>query len=105
MKNSLSKGRVRTIVFKDKGVWYGVALEFNIVESGDNPREVSILLDDAIKGYVESAIKIKNTSVLNQSASEEYEKMWRMATGDKVTKSPYSIYSAGSLELSALKYA
>ncbi|NOY35410.1 MAG: hypothetical protein GXP44_00560, partial [bacterium] len=43
-KNSLQKGNVRYIVFKDGATWYAVALEFNIVESGDDPREVLMLL-------------------------------------------------------------
>ncbi len=39
-KNTLNKGSIRYIVFKEDDTWYGVALEFNIVESGDNPTEV-----------------------------------------------------------------
>ena len=44
MKNTLQRGSVRYIVFKDDGVWYAVALEFNIIESGDDPREVLVSL-------------------------------------------------------------
>ena len=34
--NTFKKGRVRVLIFKERGVWYGVALEFNIVESGSD---------------------------------------------------------------------
>lgn len=57
--------------------WYGVGLEFNIVESGDDPREVLFRLFNAFQGYVESARKIKaRPQVLNQKPDEEYEKIW-----------------------------
>ena len=66
--NTLQKGSVRTIIFKEKGQWFGVALDFNIVEAGDDPREVMIMLDEAIRGYVDSARKAKlRPHVLNQA--------------------------------------
>ena len=57
--NTYQKGSVRTIIFKDKDTWVGVALEFNIVETGDDPREVFLMLDEAIRGYIISAKKSK----------------------------------------------
>ena len=48
--NTYQKGSIRTIIFKDKDIWVGVALEFNIVETGDDPREVFLMLDEAIRG-------------------------------------------------------
>ena len=41
-KNTLKRGSVRYIIFKEKDIWYGVALEFNIIEQGDNPLEVMV---------------------------------------------------------------
>jgi predicted RNase H-like HicB family nuclease len=76
-KNTLNKGSVRYIIFKEDGVWYGVALEFNIVEEGDNPVEVMASLFQAIEGYVETAQKLKLRPMpLNQKPAREYEDMW-----------------------------
>lgn len=78
-KNTIHKGSVRFLVFQDREDknWYGVGLEFNVVESGDDPREVLFRLFNAFQGYVESARKIKaRPSTLNQKPDEEYEKIW-----------------------------
>lgn len=77
MRNTLSNGTVRYIVFQEHGTWYAAALEFNIVESGDDPREVLLLLMEAIQGYVKSARKLKGGgAVLDQDPDSEYEKLW-----------------------------
>jgi hypothetical protein len=87
-KNTLQKGRVRYIVFKEGNKWYAVALEFNIVEAGDDPREVLLSLFEAIRGYVKSAIKIKaRPHILNQRADNEYEKLWGKLQENKNTPS------------------
>ena len=76
-KNTLQKGRVRYIVFKERSKWYAVALEFNIVEAGDDQREVLLSLFEAIRGYVKSAQKIKaRLHILNQKTDTEYENLW-----------------------------
>lgn len=76
-KNTLKKGSVRYIIFKEDNVWYGVALEFNIVEEGDNPEEVMASLFRAIKGYVETARKLKMRPMpLNQKPDKEYQDLW-----------------------------
>lgn len=78
-KNTLRSGHVRNVIFREKGSFYGAALEFNIVEQGDSPQEVMLLLDSAVKGYVESAQKNKlSISVLNQEIDPEYEKLWNL---------------------------
>lgn len=99
--NTLQKGSVRTIIFKEKGTWVGVALEFNIVETGDDPREVLFMLDEAIRGYVESArkSKIRTTTILNQTADKEYETLWKNLESKKSIKSPYEVYSFGKTVL------
>lgn len=103
MRNSLKKGSVRTIIFKEGGTWYGVALEFNIVESGDDPREVMIYLDEAIRGYIESARRVRlGAGVLNQKVNAEYEKLWTRAQQNKPIRSPLKLYSVGSTELSSI---
>lgn len=76
-KNTLQKGSVRYIIFKENGAWYGVALEFNIVEDGDNPLEVMASLFQAIQGYVETAWKLKMRPMpLNQKPDKEYQELW-----------------------------
>lgn len=86
-KNTLNKGSVRYIIFKDDGVWYGVALEFNIVEEGDNPIEVMASLFQAIEGYVEAAKKLKiHPAPLNQKPDKEYEDMWGKLQENKEAK-------------------
>jgi len=76
-RNTLQKGSVRYIVFKEGAKWYGVALEFNIVEVGDDPDGVLFSLFEAIRGYVNSARKIKaRPHILNQEPDKEYEKLW-----------------------------
>ena len=55
--NTTHSGSVRNVIFQENGEWFAVALEFNIVETGDSPQEVMVLLDTAIKGYVDSARK------------------------------------------------
>lgn len=74
IKNTLKNGKVRFMIFKKGNSWYGVALEFNIVEVNKNPEIVLFDLLDAISGYVESTIKNKiDISILNQKVDKEYE--------------------------------
>lgn len=87
-KNTLDKGSVRCITFKEGDTWYGVALEFNLVEEGQDPMEVQASLYQAIKGYVKTARKFKmRPIVLNQKPDSEYEELWqalqnRVLSGD-----------------------
>jgi hypothetical protein len=100
-KNTLQKGSVRYIVFKDGDTWYAVGLEFNIVESGTSPREAMLLLFEAMEGYVASAKKIKaRPAILNQKADPEYEDLWR-ALEAKKTAPPKSIFTFGERSLIA----
>lgn len=94
-KNNLKKGSVRYIIFKENDTWYGVALEFNIVEEGDNPLEVMASLFEAVHGYVETARKIKMRPIpLNQKPDEEYQKIWnKLEENDKIKDK--EIYSFG----------
>lgn len=100
--NTVKKGSVRNVIFKEDEEWFGVALEFNIVETGDSPQEVMMLLDNAIKGYVESADKARlSVTVLNQEVDPEYEALWNagvqaLESGNK------KVYSASTQPLAAL---
>lgn len=86
-KNTLTKGSVRYIIFKEDDNWYGVALEFNIVEEGDNPLEVMASLFQAIQGYIETAKKIKMRPIpLNQEPDKEYQELWDKLEKKKVEK-------------------
>ncbi len=93
---------MRNVIFQERGTFYGAALEFNIVERGDSPQEVMLLLDDAIKGYVESAQKNKlSISVLNQLVDPEYEALW-CAGQDGSKKIGRRVYSTSSQSIAAL---
>lgn len=95
--NTPQKGKVRYIVFKDGDTWYASALEFNIVESGDDPKIALINLFDAMEGYVESCRKVKGARIspLNQKPASEYEKLWAIANATKKIKSPFQINTYG----------
>lgn len=102
--NTAQKGRVRYIVFKEKDTWYAVGLEFNIVESGEDPQIAMFGLFEAITGYVEAFKKIKGArpTVLNQKPDKEYEDMWNKLVSGSPIKSPYSIYTFGTRPLVAV---
>lgn len=97
-KNTLKKGSVRFIVFKENDIWYGVGLEFNIVEEGDNPVAVMASLFQAIQGYVETARKLKMRPMpLNQKVDKEYEELWdklEKVETREITK-PQEVFSFG----------
>lgn len=100
-KNTLQKGSVRYIIFKENDTWYGVALEFNIVEEGDNPIEVMASLFEAIQGYVETAKIMKMRPMpLNQKPDSEYQALWNKLEKAKEAKTeekikPEQVYSFG----------
>lgn len=104
-KNTLQKGSVRFIIFKEDATWYGVCLEFNIVEEGSTPQEAYMLLNEAAQGYVESARKIKaRPHILNQVSDCEYESLWSKLQGaeDQKEKMP-SVFSFGKINLNQLR--
>lgn len=91
--NTPHKGKFRHIVFRDGDTWYAAALEFNIVESSDDPKLAFLNLLQAVDGYVKSANKIKGSRLapLNQKSDPEYEKLWTILTSPKPIKSPFEI--------------
>ena len=95
--NTLKKGQVRTIIFEENGVWYGVALEFNIVESGDHQDVVYANLQEAMRGYVDSLQKIHGArpGPLNQNTDPQYEKLWAALDANKPVPSPIKVLSYG----------
>ncbi|HEY4510157.1 MAG TPA: hypothetical protein VJC15_04225 [Candidatus Paceibacterota bacterium] len=105
-KNTLQKGSVRYLIFKDGDTFFGVALEFNIVVEGAHPTEAFFFLDEAVRGYIEAARKVKlRPHILNQKPDPTYEKMWQEYQDRKV-KEKYEriinrlpIFNAGWLEL------
>ena len=97
-KNTLKSGSVRYIIFKEDDTWYGVALEFNIVEEGSDPRKVMYSLFEAIQGYVETAQKLKMRPMpLNQIPDPEYQKLWEKLEREKKEKNllPRNIFNIG----------
>ncbi len=95
--NTPQKGKFRHIVFKEGGTWYAVAMEFNIVESSDDPKLAFMGLLQAVSGYVASLKKVKGArfAPLNQSADPEYEKLWKNLTAKNPTKSPFEVAMFG----------
>lgn len=103
------------MVFKDGGSWIGVALEFNIVVAGEDPRVVEVELQEAVLGYLEAAKKLKGfraaqiSALLNQRPDREYEERWARATrvpapGKKKVLSPLSgMYKAGVSSLAVAR--
>lgn len=103
IKNTLKNGKVRFIVFKKRGSWYGVALEFNIVEVNKDPNVVLINLLEAISGYVESAIKNKiHLSLLDKKTDKEYEKIWEQINKKTQEVSLPNIYMFGKKMLTSV---
>lgn len=101
-KNTIQKGSVRYIVFKEDEDWYAVGLEFNIVESGTTPQEALLLLFEALQGYIELAQKVKaRPAVLNQKVDPEYEKMFDQSTTVKNKKR--EIFTIGEFSLSTAR--
>ncbi|MEK7624120.1 MAG: hypothetical protein AAB404_00090 [Patescibacteria group bacterium] len=105
-QNTLQKGSVRYLIFKDKDVFFGVALEFNVIVEAASQIEALVLLDEATQGFLESARKIKlRPSVLNQKPDSEYEKMWEEYQDRKLkekserTFNCLPIFNAGWMEL------
>ena len=98
-KNTLQKGSVRYIIFRENEAWYAAGLEFNIVESGSTPLEANMLLIEALSGYVESAKKIKSRpNILNQKVDHEYEQMWQNIQNNK-SEQIKNVYSSGQFNM------
>ncbi len=96
--NTLQKGSVRYIVFREDDAWYAAGLEFNIVESGDTPQEAMLLLFEALTGYLESARKMKmRPSILNQQTDAEYEQMWSQIEKKQEPRKP--VFASGELSI------
>ncbi len=95
--NTPQKGKFRHIVFRDGDTWYAVALEFNIVESSDDPKLAFFNLLQAVSGLIESCKKIKGSRVtpLNQKTDPEYEKLWSILNSTKPIKSPFEVNMFG----------
>jgi len=92
--NTPKAGTFRHIVFKDGTTWYAVALEFNIVESHENPKLAFFNLLQAVDGYIAAMKKVKglkNYAALNQKTDSEYEAMWKNLHAKKPVESPYQI--------------
>jgi len=103
-KNTLQKGRVRFVIFRESADWYAAVLEFNIIESGTTPREAYLLATEAAAGYLASARKIKaRPHILNQKPNKEYEAMWRAFHESNPNKKTLKdIFSAGEFSVSGL---
>lgn len=97
-KNTLQKGSVRILVFREGDAWYAAGLEFNIVEAGTTPQEAMLLALEAVQGYVESAKKIKaRPHILNQVVDSEYETRWQKAVESK--QQDKSVFFAGRMNI------
>lgn len=109
MENTVKRGQYRWIVFKKGAEWIAAALEFNIVEVGDDPKLVFLELQEAVAGYIESAQKLKNgfrekaiNPILNQEPDEEYEMIWNKAqatTQKPASALPKNVFDFGTRNL------
>ena len=85
MANTPQKGRYRWIVFRKGYEWVAAALEFNIVQVGDDPNMIYIEMQEAAEGYIEATQKLHGlrpqvvNPVLNQKPDREYERLWNKA--------------------------
>ena len=104
MQNTTKKGNYRWIIFKKGVEWIGAALEFNIVQVGDDPNLVYIELQEAVRGYIEAAQKIKGfrektiNPMLNQESEGEYELLWnrvQAATQKQGVALPLGVFNFG----------
>lgn len=111
MENTPRKGKYRWIVFKKGTEWIAAALEFNIVQVGDDPNLVYLELQEAVRGYIEAAQKIKGfrekavNPILNQEPDKEYELLWNQAqsTTQKPTMAlPKNVFDFGTRNLAAV---
>lgn len=106
MKNTLEKGRVRSVIFwdTDDRTWYAAALEFNLVESGDTPNEAMEMLTGAMKAYLSAIRKEKlPLKFLNQKPFPEYEKLWKQSQSQKpVKRINHTIFSSSFISLPSL---
>ncbi|HEY4473614.1 MAG TPA: hypothetical protein VI957_00430 [Candidatus Paceibacterota bacterium] len=104
--NTPKRGLFRWMIFRENDSWIGVALEFNIVVTGTDPRVVEVELHEAVFGYLESTKKIRGfrsgqvNALLNQRPETEYEEKWHSAQKSmqkKSTQTPLSpdIYKVG----------
>lgn len=91
--NTPQKGKFRHIVFRDGDTWYAVALEFNIIESSDDPKLAFMNLLQAVSGYVQSSKKLRGSrfTPLNQKSDPEYERLWKNINSPKPVRSPFTI--------------
>ncbi len=102
MKNSVQKGEVRIISFKKRGLWYAVALEFNIIETGKSFSEAMQQLQESIEGYVETVKKANlRPHPLNQIPLKEYEQIWKNHEKKINKKGIPSPFYVGTLNLAA----
>ena len=69
---------VRILIFEERGAWFGVALEMNLVVEAKTQARAYKRLIDAINGYV-AALKQEHLSydLLRGTPDKEYEKLWR----------------------------
>lgn len=98
MNNTPTQGQFRHIVFRDGDIWYAVALEFNIVESSDDPKLAFFNLLQAVSGYIQSMKKVKGAksyAALNQRSDSEYENLWDTLNSPQPVKSPYEVNMFG----------
>ena len=111
MENTPRRGKYRWIVFKKEAEWIAAALEFNIVQVGDDPNLVYLELQEALRGYIEAAQKIKGfrekavSPILNQEPDEEYESLWNRAqatTREPATALPENVFDFGTRNLAVV---
>lgn len=96
-KNTIQKGNFRSIVFKEGGVWYAVALEFNLIIDANDPETAFFSLLQLAKDYID-VVKENNLRpfALNQVPQKEYLDLWYKLNKNEKIPSPYQeVYQYG----------
>lgn len=75
--NTKRSGLARIIIFKSRGFFKAVCLDFDIIEEADNRVEVEKNIREAVLGYIENICKNNlDEKLLNRRADKRYWNMY-----------------------------
>ena len=79
MKNTKKRGQFTIFVYRERANHYiGVCLEFDLIEEGENAREVMKQIQEASVGYLKTVIKNNlDDDLLNKKAPLKYQRKYQ----------------------------
>ncbi len=83
--NTKSSGEVNFIIYKKKGdsAYTAVCLDFDIVETGDNPDKLRQSIEEAARMHIATVLEMKlSEDLLNRHAPAEYWDYARKVVAD-----------------------